>query len=288
MSQRTVLVTGCSDGSLGAAMAKAYHNRGFRVFAALRNTAKAGSLRDMNGIDIVELDVTSEDSVSRCAKFVESVTGGSLEVLVNNAGIGGAMPLLDASIEHSKRVYDTNVWGVLRVAQAFAPMLIKAQGVMCNISSVNCELVFSWMGIYSSSKAATTSISETLRIEMAPLGVRVVTVLLGGVSTNGNDPAHKSDLKLPENSYYERIWSTINRYARALVFAGQTQDLNEAAKRVVDDVLRGGSIFIRRGNGSTMSWIGNTFLPHGLFVNMINKDSGLSELGKQLEAIRKV
>ena len=134
-------------------------------------------------------------------------------------------------------------------------------------------------GIYSSSKAATTSISESLRIEMAPLGVRVVTVLLGGVTTNGNDPNKKQELKLPENSYYEKIWATINRYAKALVFV-EKQDLNVAAKNVVDDVLSGRGIFIRRGNGSTMSWIGNTFLPHGLFVNMINGKSGLSDLDK--------
>ena len=147
MPEKTVLITGCSDGGLGAAMAKAYHARGFRVFATLRNTAKAGVLGETEGIDILELEVTSDESVRQCVETVENLTGGSLDVLVNNAGMGGAMPLLDVSIDHAKKIYDTNVWAVLRMAQAFAPMLVKAKGVMCNISSVNSELVFAWMGM---------------------------------------------------------------------------------------------------------------------------------------------
>jgi 1-acylglycerone phosphate reductase len=146
MPEKTVLITGCTDGGLGAAMARAYRTRGFRVFACVRNPEKAGSLRDIAGIEVLELEVTSQDSIRQCAAAVEKLTGGSLDILVNNAGSSGVMPLLDVSIEDAKRVYDINVWAVLAMAQAFAPMLIKARGTICNISSVSGELVFAWSG----------------------------------------------------------------------------------------------------------------------------------------------
>lgn len=146
MPEKTVVVTGCSSGGLGEAMAKAYHARGFRVFATLRNRAKAGSLADIRGIEILELEVTSAESIRQCAKAVEKLTGGALDILVNNAGISNIMPLLDTSIDDAKKMYDSNVWALLAMTQAFAPMLIKAQGAVCNISSVSCELVFAWQG----------------------------------------------------------------------------------------------------------------------------------------------
>ncbi|KAK9771671.1 hypothetical protein SCAR479_11600 [Seiridium cardinale] len=101
--------------------------------------------------------------------------------------------------------------------------------------------------------------------------------MLGGVETTGNDPANKNDLELPVGSYYQKIWSTINRYKKALVYPNK-QNVDVAAKNIVNDVLSGPPIFIRRGNSSTLSWCWNTFLPYSLFVNMINKESGLSDL----------
>ncbi|KAL2817294.1 putative short-chain dehydrogenases/reductase [Aspergillus cavernicola] len=274
---KTVLVTGCSDGGLGAAMAQVYRAKGFRVFAALRNKAKAGSLAGMDGIEIVELEVTSVESIRHCADAVAKHTGGTLDVLVNNAGVNAIVPLLDASLDDAKKVYDTNVWSIVAMAQAFAPMLIKAKGVMCNISSVSSEMVFAWAGVYSSSRCAETKISETLRLEMAPLGVRVVTVILGGVQTSGNDPANIPDLELPPDSYYRKITAVIDRHKKTLVHPNK-QNIDIAAKNVVDDVLNGGRVFIRRGQASTLSWFCNTFLPYGLFISMINKDSALGEI----------
>ncbi|KAL3472482.1 1-acyl dihydroxyacetone phosphate reductase [Aspergillus californicus] len=278
MSKKTVLITGCSNGGLGATMAKVYHAKGFHVFAGLRNKAKVGSLAEIDGIDIVEIEVTSVESIRHCADLIAKETGGTLDILVNNAGVGAVVPLLDASLDDAKKVYDANVWSIVAMAQAFAPMLIKAKGTMCNISSVSGEMVFAWSGIYSSSRSAATRISETLRLEMAPLGVRVVTVILGGVETNGNNPANIPDLELPPTSYYRKITSVIDRHKKTQVHPNK-QNIDIAAKNVVEDVLNGNSIFIRRGQASTISWLCNTFLPYGMFTNMINKDSALGEIG---------
>ncbi|KAJ5579604.1 1-acyl dihydroxyacetone phosphate reductase [Penicillium hispanicum] len=279
---KTVLVTGCSDGGLGAAMAKVYRSKGFRVFATLRNKAKAGSLTEIDGIEIVELEVTSVESIRQGANAVAKHTGGTLDILVNNAGVSAIVPLLDASLDNAKKVYDANVWSIVAMAQAFAPLLIKAKGTMCNISSVSGEMVFAWAGIYSSSRSAGTQISETLRLEMAPLGVRVVTVILGGVQTSGNDPANIPDLELPPDSHYRKITAAIDRHKKTMVHPNK-QNIDRAAKNVVEDVLNGAGPFIRRGQASTLSWLCNTFLPYRLFISLINGESALDQIDFQEE-----
>jgi 1-acylglycerone phosphate reductase len=135
-----------------------------------------------------------------------------------------------------------------------------------------------YAGIYSSSRSAGTRISETLRLELAPLGVRVVTVVLGGVQTSGNDPANIPDIELPPDSYYRKVTAVIDRHKKTLVHPNK-QDINVAAKNVVNDVLNGSSVFIRRGQASTLSWFCNTFLPYGLFIWMINQESALGDVG---------
>ncbi|KAJ5734291.1 1-acyl dihydroxyacetone phosphate reductase [Penicillium malachiteum] len=277
MGQKTVLITGCSDGGLGEAMAKVYYAKGFRVFATVRNRAKLGSLSEIKGITILDLDVTTSQSIAQCTKVVGEHTGGTLDILVNNAGMRAVMPLLDTSLDEAKKLYDTNVWAVLAMTQEFSPMLIKAQGVICNISSITGEMAFAWQGIYGSSRSAGTRVSDTLRLEMAPLGVRVVTVVLGGVQTSGNDATKITDLELPSDSHYQKIWSIIDRHHKVLVHPNKA-DVDVTANKIVQDVLGRNDIFIRHGAASFISWFCNTFLPYNFFTNLLNKDSGLKNM----------
>lgn len=147
MDKKTVLITGCSEGGIGAAMARAFHDQGYHVFATLRKTAKAGSLAQLNNIDILELEVTSEVSIKECAQEVEKRTGGTLDVLVNNAGADFVIPLLDTSIDEAKKLYDLNVWSILAMTQAFASLLVGAKGTICNIGSVAAIVPLPWSGM---------------------------------------------------------------------------------------------------------------------------------------------
>lgn len=147
--KQTVLVTGCSDGSLGAALAEAFARRGFHVFATLRDPTKASSLVASNpdkGIEVMTLDVTDSASISSCVAVVAAKTGGRLDVLVNNAGSIFVMPLLDTDIAEAKKLFDVNVWGLLAVTQAFAPMLVRSQGVVLNIASIAGAVSVAWQG----------------------------------------------------------------------------------------------------------------------------------------------
>lgn len=144
---KTVLVTGCSEGSLGHALATAFANKGFHVFATVRNPSTASFL-DGDHIEILPLEVASQESINACVAKVKEKTGSKgLDILVNNAGVGFIMPLLDTSIEKSKRLFDVNVWGTLAAIQAFAPLIIQAKGTIVNISSLAGAVRVAWQGM---------------------------------------------------------------------------------------------------------------------------------------------
>ncbi|KAH7098076.1 hypothetical protein BKA62DRAFT_813891 [Auriculariales sp. MPI-PUGE-AT-0066] len=275
MLQRTVLITGCSEGGLGAALARAFQARGFHVFATVRNANKAGALGDVENIEVLNLDVKSEDSIQQCVREVEQRTGGTLDVLVNNAGADFVMPLLDTQIEQAKALYDLNVWGVLATTQAFVPMLIKAKGTIVDICSVGAVLPMAWSGIYNSSKAANNFLSETLRLEIEPLGVRVITVMAGGIETPIHENAGK--LELPLSSYYQAAQGHISDQRSGAKKPG-AQRPEVTARNIVHDVVNGrrGQIW-RGGNASTIWWL-VWLLPKGAVEWMLNKgvDRGLA------------
>lgn len=87
MSPKSVLITGCSAGGIGDALAKAFHLRGLRVFATARTPSKIEHLKTM-GMDVLALDVTDPKSVAAAVETVKAATGGKLDILVNNAGVG--------------------------------------------------------------------------------------------------------------------------------------------------------------------------------------------------------
>lgn len=155
MAKKSALITGCGTGGIGAAMARAFNQQGYHVFATLRDTSKAGSLRELDDVDVVELEVTSKDSIEQCVVEVRKRTGGALDVLINNAGADFVVPLLDVSIDEGKRLYDINVWSILAVTQAFIPLLIRTNGIVCNISSIAATIPLAWAGMYSRNCIAT-------------------------------------------------------------------------------------------------------------------------------------
>ena len=146
VQKKTVLITGCSTDGIGWAMAKAFHNRGFYVFATARDPSKVADLSALGDVEILELDVTVPGTISRCRDTVMQRTGGKLDVLINNAGVEFQSPLLDVDIAEAKRLYDVNVWGPLAMVQAFAPLLIEAKGIISNQSSIDAVLNMAWAG----------------------------------------------------------------------------------------------------------------------------------------------
>ena len=136
MNGKTVLITGCSAGGIGHALAEQFQKRGLTVFATARKLSKMSSLEKLPNVHLLSLDVTSASGIAATVEEVKSRTGGKLDYLVNNAGQSLHMPTLDMDIEAGKKLFETNFWGPFQMIQAFAPLLIEAKGTIVNIGSI--------------------------------------------------------------------------------------------------------------------------------------------------------
>lgn len=134
--QKTVLITGCSDGGIGSALVKAFQSKGLRVFGTARTVSKMTSLEQLPSVTLLPLDVTSSASIDAAVNEVKKETNGTLDYLINNAAINQYYPALDLDIAEAKRMFDTNYWGVLEVTQKFAPLLIAKKGTVISVSSI--------------------------------------------------------------------------------------------------------------------------------------------------------
>jgi short-subunit dehydrogenase len=178
--KRSVLITGCSDGGLGAALATAFHVAGLKVYATARDQSKMSHLASF-GIETLTLDVMSESSIAGCVSKL-----ASLDILVNNAGTQYMMPISDLSIPEGKRIFDLNVWSQIAVTQAFLPLLLRSSygGLIVNQTSIGACLTTPFQSVYNASKAAFAMFSDTLRLEMQPFGITVVDLRTGVVRSN--------------------------------------------------------------------------------------------------------
>ena len=146
-SRKSCLITGCSSGGIGAALAEAFAEKGYRVFATARDPTKnTQALHDHPNVVVLALDVASASSIMAATHAVEFDTGGTLDVLVNNAGHGINLPLLDTAVTDARRLFDVNFFGPLETAKAFAPMLVSAKGCIVNNSSIGAMQAFPFNG----------------------------------------------------------------------------------------------------------------------------------------------
>jgi NAD(P)-dependent dehydrogenase (short-subunit alcohol dehydrogenase family) len=133
---KTTLVTGANKG-LGRETARRLLAEGHEVWLAARDPSRGQAAADQLRARFVQLDVTDEDSVAAAAALVEAATGGRLDVLINNAGIAGARkPAGEVTADDVRSVFETNVFGVVRVMHAFLPLLERSDSaVIVNVSS---------------------------------------------------------------------------------------------------------------------------------------------------------
>ena len=146
MATQFALITGCSEGGIGSALALAFQERGIRVFATARDISKMSHLAKVPNVTLLKLEPTVQDSVQAVAERVKYATDGKLDYLINNAGQTIMMPTLDFDVERAKAMYDINVWGTIRVTQAFSAMVIAAKGNIINICSIATSVHTPWMG----------------------------------------------------------------------------------------------------------------------------------------------
>ncbi|MFN0088784.1 MAG: SDR family oxidoreductase [Acidimicrobiales bacterium] len=174
------LVTGASTG-IGRACAVRLSEKGWRVWASMRDLAKADKLHDMAAAagvkpGLVELDVVDDASVRRAVEEV-TAAAGRIDVLVNNAGVGGNGVTEECSIEQYQQVMDANVYGAIRCIQAVLPqMRARRSGAIVNITSITGRIAAIAQSPYYVSKWAAEALTEGLAQELAPFGIRVAAL----------------------------------------------------------------------------------------------------------------
>lgn len=174
------------------------------------------------------------------------------------------MPALDFEMAELQELFAANVFSVMQMCQAFTPLLIAAQGTIVQTGSLAGIMPYVWGSAYNASKAALHAYSNTLRVELAPLGVRVITIVTGGVKSN----IARVHRELPQGSYMMPLKA---EYERRLTHSQQLgMDTELYAKSCVRHVLGGDGWFstqrwVWEGKMSWIVWFAYTFLPTGVF-----------------------
>jgi NAD(P)-dependent dehydrogenase (short-subunit alcohol dehydrogenase family) len=181
--EKTIFITGASSG-IGRSTAKLFQKRGWNVIATMRTPEKESELKELANTFVTKLDVLELDSIKSAIR--EGIQAfGKIDVVLNNAGYGLMGTFESASRESIMRQFGVNVQGLFDVTQQALPHFRENKGGMfINISSVGGRMTFPLMPLYHATKWAVEGFSESLRWEMAQIGVKVKLIEPGGVATD--------------------------------------------------------------------------------------------------------
>ena len=263
-----VLITGCSSG-IGRAMADAFKDAGHEVWTTARKPADVQAL-SAAGFTAVELDVNDSEALERLTAQLEE-HGKGLDILINNAGYGGIGPLLDGGVDAIRRQFETNVFSIVGVTGALFPLLRRNKGLVVNIGSVSGVLTTPFGGAYCASKAAVSSMSDALRMELAPFGMRVMEVQPGAIDTQfARNAGHEAEQVIHAGS----PWWPLREGIRARANASQTHPTpaRDFARDVLDAVQQANPPrLLRSGNGSRALPLMARLLPKALLEKILSK-----------------
>ncbi|KAJ7154560.1 NAD-P-binding protein [Mycena filopes] len=278
MTQKgTVLITGCSSGGIGSALAKEFHSRGFRVFATSR---RLESIKDLSvlGIETLPLDVTDVGAIRKTRDEIAGRTGGKLDILVNNAGQAYPVAATDMDMSAVRALFELNVFAPMVMVQEFIQLLISSgKGCIINTGSISGIMPVPFSAAYNTSKAALHSLGNTLRVELAPLNIKVMNVITGAVKSNIVKPH-----TIPDNSLYkgmEEVYQA-KRVNRSQTNATPTDDY---ARAVVAEAMRANPrAWVWAGSQSSLCWFIDTFLPRAVFDWLMSKMFGFTEFSVKI------
>jgi NAD(P)-dependent dehydrogenase (short-subunit alcohol dehydrogenase family) len=266
---RVVLITGASSG-IGRATAALLAGRDYRVFGGVRAPATTSPLA---GVELIPLDVRDETSIRACVEELRR-RAGPIDILINNAGVNLIGAVEETSIGQAQALFDTNVFGVLRMVQAVLPgMRHQGAGQIINMSSILGFLPAPFMGVYASTKHAIEGLSESLAHEVRAFGIRVVLIEPPYTKTNLDASAAQA----------ERIDAYASQRRRTAAAITHNTNTAPEPKVVAEEVLRSieGPYRMRRpiGRAALLSWL-RRLLPARLFEPSLRKAFALGPTSK--------
>ena len=227
IDKKVILITGASSG-IGYDAALMLAQQGHRVYAAARRVELMEPLKT-EGVQVVSLDVTDEDSMKQCVDAVIQAEG-RIDVLVNNAGYGYFGAIETVSMEEARRQLEVNVFGLARLTQLVLPQMRKqGRGRIINTSSIAGKMVIYMGGWYNVTKYAVEAFSDALRMEVKPFGIDVVKIEPGAIKTDWGVIAARHLKESSKETAYEEMgarWAdsmdwfyTTNMLSKPLVIA---------------------------------------------------------------------
>ena len=211
--EKVALVTGSSSG-IGFETALALARENYFTYASMRNTSKAVKIQEIAkkenlNLKVIELDVDKEDSIKSAVKKIQEQKG-RIDVLVNNAGYGLFGCIEDITMDELKAQFQTNFFGIVSLIQEIAPIMRKqGSGIIVNVSSVAGRIGFPGTPAYISSKFALEGLSECMRYELSPFGIKTIIIEPGVIQTNFFSSMKVADGK-PGSPYKEITEKVMN------------------------------------------------------------------------------
>ena len=231
MSPKVAIVTGASSG-IGAAAARRLHAQGYTVYAAARRLELMASLGEI-GIRPLRLDVTDDASLTAFVAQVVAETG-RIDVLVNNAGYGALGALEDVPMAEARRQFDVNLFGMARLIQLVLPyMRNQCGGRIVNVSSIGGKVHVPLSGWYHATKFAVEGLSDALRLDLAPFGIRVVVIEPGAINTEWHDVAAENLLATSGQGAYAAEAARVVKVMSAAGLASPPEVVAKAIGRAV-------------------------------------------------------
>lgn len=219
--KQTALVTGASSG-IGQETAMRLAKTGFQVIAAARRMDRLAKLANQfQGIIPKQVDLSQPEDTEAFCRYISGLPK-PVSVLINNAGYSIRGVLEDVSIEAIKRLFEVNLFALIRITQACLPgMRNLRKGTIVNLSSIAGKFTFPGSGVYAATKYAVEGITDALRLELAPFGIRVVAIRPGPIATEFNEVGNKltGDLMARTDPDYKSFYQTAGA-ATGKLFAG--------------------------------------------------------------------
>lgn len=274
MKPGIALITGCSSG-IGRELAQQLVQLGWTVYAGARNPDSLQALASERLIPL-QLDVNAPEQLAQCFARLEQ-EAGRLDLLVNNAGYGAMGPVVEMPLEQVRRQFETNVFAPLALTQTMFPLLQQSDNsLVVNMGSISGIVTTPFSGAYCATKAALHSLSDALRMELAPFGIQVVTIQPGAIQSEfGNNAERSLASTLPADSRYQALRSYIDARARA------SQQNGTPTAKFVRELIKTISLDPppperRIGNGSTLLPMLKRVLPTRLLDRVLSRKFGLN------------
>ena len=274
-----VLITGASSG-FGLLTALRYAEQGYLVIATMRNLDRRNKLEEMalqrqldSNIVYWQLDVTKEQDIQEVMTRLHAEYG-RLDVLVNNAGYAVGGMTEEVPFEEWQKQMDTNFYGVLRMTQAVLPLMREQlSGYIINIGSVSGRLGIPGYAPYCASKFAIEGLSESLRLELSPFGIKVVLIEPGAYRTSIWDKGFEQIHSKPSSPYRQLLESVLS-YSRRT--AADAPDPDQIAHKIVKvSQIHAPTLRYTMGKGARITLWSKAILPwkwfERLLLMMLNK-----------------